>query len=326
MASIQELLNAQNAAKNRHQKASDWSKRNAQAFGGLLTLNGLMPVTGDIQAGLLAANDVKNGDYGSAALNGIGLLPFVPAMAGMIGKKSDDVGRALTKYEQAHETARQNAVKMLGLPENNTAMDRAKALGFDDGWFHGRYRDYDKIKEGRTFYATQDPSYASIYAVEPTASSMGGKSISDFDNLQPNVMPVMIKKDAVLDTRTPQGKKVFNNDFYMKYGNGTPLTDKGIPDWVDAEDFGEMFSDTGSKFKGVYADEGKIPTWDGGLKDRGVSAAIFNPSAVRSRFAAFDPARVNEPDLLGYADPRILPMLTIGGLLGAGGAYYGSQK
>ena len=145
MPSIQELLNAQNAAKNRHQKAADWSKRNAQAMGGLLTLNGLMPVTGDIQAGLLAANDVKNGNYGSAALNGIGLLPFVPAMAGMIGKKSDDVGRALTKYEQAHETARQNAVKMLGLPENNTAIDRAKALGYEIPAFHGTASDFSRI-------------------------------------------------------------------------------------------------------------------------------------------------------------------------------------
>jgi len=31
--------------------------------------------------------------------------------------------------DEALETARKNAVKMLGLPENNTAMDRAQALG-----------------------------------------------------------------------------------------------------------------------------------------------------------------------------------------------------
>lgn len=231
-----------------------------------------------------------------------------------------------TQYELAHELAQKNAVEMLGLPANNTAMERAKALGFENDWFHGRYKDYDKIKDGRTFYSTKDPSYASIYAVEPTASSMGGKSISDFDNLQPNVMPLMIKTGDVLDTRTPIGKKVFDNDFYMKYGNGTPLTEKKLPDWVDAEDFGEMFADTGSKFKGVFADEGKIPTWEGGLRDRGVSAAVFNPSIVRSRFAAFDPARAHEADLLGNASPELLGLLGIGSGAGIGYAYSKKDK
>ena len=65
-------------------------------------------------------------------------------------------------------------------------MDGARqAMGFDTDLFHGRYRDYSSIKDGRTFYATGDPEYASIYLFEPTASSMGGKSVSDFtDNLQ----------------------------------------------------------------------------------------------------------------------------------------------
>jgi hypothetical protein len=44
-------------------------------------INSFMPVTGDIQSGLLAANDVKQGDYKSAALNAVGLLPFLPSMA-----------------------------------------------------------------------------------------------------------------------------------------------------------------------------------------------------------------------------------------------------
>lgn len=51
-------------------------------------INQFLPVTGDIQAGLLAANDVKQGNYGSAALNSLGLLPFVPALGGVV-KNSD---------------------------------------------------------------------------------------------------------------------------------------------------------------------------------------------------------------------------------------------
>ena len=35
---------------------------------------------GDVASGLLAAQDVSKGNYGSAALNALGLLPFVPSM------------------------------------------------------------------------------------------------------------------------------------------------------------------------------------------------------------------------------------------------------
>ena len=59
-----------------------------------------------------------------------------------------------------------------------------------------------------------------------------------------------------------------------------------------------MFADKGMKYKGVFADEGKIPTWEGGLKDRGISTAIFDPTAVRSRFAAFDPMQRNSANIL----------------------------
>lgn len=42
---------------------------------------------GDIASGLLAVDDLRNKQYGSAALNSVGLLPFVPGLAGtFIGK------------------------------------------------------------------------------------------------------------------------------------------------------------------------------------------------------------------------------------------------
>jgi hypothetical protein len=47
--------------------------------------------------------------------------------------------------------------------------------------------------------------------------------------------------------------------------------------------------------------------------------AAMNPSVVRSRFAAFDPARINENDLLGRADPRLLALIAAG----TGGGLFG---
>lgn len=41
--------------------------------------------------------------------------------------------------------------------------------------------------------------------------------------------------------------------------------------------------------------------------------AVFDPSQIRSRFAAFDPAKVNDPDILGGADPSLLAAIATGG-------------
>lgn len=43
---------------------------------------------GDVASGLLAVDDLRKGNYGDAALNGIGLLPFVPAMGGIVRNKA----------------------------------------------------------------------------------------------------------------------------------------------------------------------------------------------------------------------------------------------
>jgi hypothetical protein len=67
-----------------------WSKRNKGAFEGLLNVNQFMPVTGDIQSGIMAGQDLSQGNYGSAALNAVGLLPFVPALGGVI-KNTDNL-------------------------------------------------------------------------------------------------------------------------------------------------------------------------------------------------------------------------------------------
>ncbi len=54
----------------------------------------------------------------------------------------------------------------------------------------------------------------------------------------------------------------------------------------------------------------------------GKSIAVMNPTVVRSRFAAFDPARRHEADLLGQVNPELLPWLMGAGLLGG----YGVSK
>ena len=51
---------------------------------------------GDVASGLLAAQDFSKGNYGSAALNSLGLLPFIPSMGAVV--KNADLDKAAKDY------------------------------------------------------------------------------------------------------------------------------------------------------------------------------------------------------------------------------------
>ena len=58
-------------------------EQSVEAAKGML---GFTPVVGDVISGYDALQALKQGNYGEAALNAVGLLPFVPSMAGVVGK------------------------------------------------------------------------------------------------------------------------------------------------------------------------------------------------------------------------------------------------
>ena len=59
--------------------------RNQETIDAMKGMLGIIPAGyGDVAAGLLAADDIRRGDYLSAGLNGVGMLPYIPAMGGII--------------------------------------------------------------------------------------------------------------------------------------------------------------------------------------------------------------------------------------------------
>jgi len=73
--------------------------------------------------------------------------------------------RPLTEFEQAHQTAQRNAALPvnqggLGLAPDNTAMDRARAMGFDvdNPVYHGTGADFDKFNDDLLGTNTGAPS------------------------------------------------------------------------------------------------------------------------------------------------------------------------
>jgi len=199
-----------------------------------------------------------------------------------------------TQYELAHAEAQRVAALPveqggLGLPANNTAMDRARAMGVDTDGFHAtgadiRYIDPSKVGAsdygtiGQGFYI--DPSDTAGYANLVARINQG--------KFPQNIMPVKFRTDNLYD-----------------------LTGTLGPDSVEgSKRLTQNMKDAG--FDGTFT---LMP--DGTKKE----VAVFNPSIVRSRFAAFNPAKRYESDMLGAADPRLLA-----GLAGATGTgLYGAR-
>lgn len=213
-------------------------------------------------------------------------LAFAALPAAMV--KGAKAAKAAPRAE-ALETARQNAVKMLGLPENNTAMDRARALGFkDEGLMHGTTNDFQAFSGPRDVYATDSPQIADIYA---TATGRH-KALREV-NAGPNVIPLMSRggRLEVSDFREGGGGWMREN---LSDKLGVELPRRGY--WKSLPDHGYQSA--------------KVEMDD--LGGRQQQYIFPDPKVLRSRFAAFDPARVNENDLLGAADPALLALIAAG--------------
>jgi len=226
-----------------------------------------------------------------------------------------------TQFPQdaALATAHRNGVDMLGLPENHTPMDRARALGFDMNEYHGTgagefaafdpQKMRDNVQYGGSIYTTKDPNFASRIAD------------SKWSGDQPTVMPLLIRGGKRFDMDAPisavdaagiireagqsaRADKIA--EIGKPYRNGSELFYFGIDPGMSNPARGAAINRAGFD----------VITGDPSVEIMGVpgkpQTAIFDPSRIRSRFAAFDPARRNESDLLAsFAGAGILSPLVL---------------
>jgi hypothetical protein len=74
-----------------------------------------LPISGDAISGYDAFHSAKEGNYGEAALNAVGLLPFVPSLGGVIKQ----TGKLPKSLELPAEIAASRKLPVIGtLPEN----------------------------------------------------------------------------------------------------------------------------------------------------------------------------------------------------------------
>jgi hypothetical protein len=169
-----------------------------------------------------------------------------------------------TQFEKAQEIASRNAETLLGLPKGNTAMERAKAMGFnlDEPVYHGTGADIKEFNTnnmgqfGKGAYFTNQPGYASNYA----SGRLYQRNVPE--DVAPNVVPAYLKyeKPYMVNLKQPDPTA----SFLKKNKYDAIINREGLGG--DNLDYNEFVA--------------------------------LSPNQIRSKFAAFDPARANEPDLL----------------------------
>ncbi|MBQ6890336.1 MAG: hypothetical protein IJN53_04890 [Oscillospiraceae bacterium] len=133
---------------------------------------------------------------------------------------------------------------------------------------------FTKFRSGT--YFTPNPGYADVY------QNAGASSISTKRNADaPMTYKVYLDIKRPFDTRQAHEQKIFMEEFYRKYGTGTPLADSGLPDWVDGMDLQEFIEEMGYDYDGLILDEGGVGGYGEEVVSRGLSYVVFDPAQVK---------------------------------------------
>lgn len=248
-----------------------------------------------------------DGRHRYAVLRDMGLdeLPIVMDKesiknAKKFGYLTDSSKNPTAPRQEALDTAQKNATLPieeggLGLPKDNTPEMRAEAMGFIDayhGTTQGARKEQLRDAEGWSdVWATDNPRVANTYATgRPQFGRPEGQA----------VMPLSVRLENPMVIDAP-------------YGSSWRQIDTALPNDPEVLPYStDMLSEIAKKqgydsllVKNVFdVGGGRIPRSEKGQDAlTGTTYAIFNPAQVRSRFAAFDPMRKNDKDLLAGVLP-----------------------
>ena len=208
-----------------------------------------LPGIGDVLAAMDATKYANEGEYGNAALAGVGMLPFVPNMAGMLvgrGSKSKAVHEALDKAEEMkaagksdYEVSRETLSHQdkygnwkHEVPDNDYVTEGNPSRYFN---IDGQVKDYVKhpeVLEGYPEigeaayrratgerYGSYDPKTGTIFARgnshldrrSTTAHEMQ-HAIQDIEGWEPGGNRSMFPEDVIL----PDGQIISNQEAYER--------------------------------------------------------------------------------------------------------------
>lgn len=218
----------------------------------------------------------------------------------------------LNKYTDAHLTAQKNAALPiekggLGLHPNNTAHERAKALGFntDTPMYRGISQDYDHTKNSPVIWTTDSPAHASVYT-DNGKDGYGGHVMKLFvKSNHPMSMGFRNIEDTQVKQKEVKGR--FKDRIMSAYENGMTDVDTAKKAFKNIDNIPET-----DGYKLAWEHRNSHPAYHESIKSVGYDSyeepetygkthktiGVFSPHQLRSVHAAFDPMRKDEHDLL----------------------------
>jgi len=230
---------------------------------------------------------------GLASLAAIPVVGGVSKTAGRLRKMEDVVAARKAAMEAAQiNAARPVAEGGLGLHAANTPMERAQAMGFEPA-YHGTNKEVEQIDLSKAGEMTKNPNAPLGFWMTPNTQEASRYANFYIDRPEgANVMPLMVRKGQ----KYPISYTELNNIAMSVFkGPGSTPKERYELGRKSAKKLREKLR--GENYDTAVMAEGK-PTEE---------IIALDPATVRSRFAAFDPAKINSPDLLaGMAGPTVL--------------------
>ena len=188
---------------------------------------------------------------------------------------------------EAHQVAQRKATIPtaeggLGLPANNTAMERAEAENFDieQTWYHGSSDNIQEFKLGHQNRKDAGWLGEGVYLFNSGIISSQYAKVKPGD-ASPNVMPLLVKKGNFYKA-TIEDKFRIQNIENSKGREAASIASKELTDRLVAEGYDGVILNYSHK------ENGQNP----------VELVVFDPANVRSVNAAFDPTQQDSSDLL----------------------------
>lgn len=199
----------------------------------------------------------------------------------------------------------------LNLPANNTAMQRARAMGFETApskeLYHGsRGELVGNIDPSKSDYGFH---VGTLEQAENRLKTFGNRGI-DFPE-GANISPMLKNKYA--DFLNAKDKGSFNADELVEQFKGNKNIDQGaikkIADMISKDErpsTRQVMNEYNGMIRNLVDQQGyKGLKYMNNTEGEGLSYAVSDPSVLRSRFAAFDPymEKSTNPMAIGLAVP-----------------------
>lgn len=123
-------------------------------------------------------------------------------------------------------------------------------------------------------YFTKNPEYAKGY-MHPSASYITPNKTAE----NPALYEVNIDANKIFDTRNPIEKEIFNKEYKAYYS--PELTERGLPDWMEAEELSNWLKEKYPKYDTLIVDEGGAGGYGQDVKLRGEAYIPFSPEQVK---------------------------------------------